>query len=322
MSTRTKTFIIAAAMFAWIPGCGASISTELVNAREAFHQAERSSAATLNPDELLRAQRTLEQAEAAADGSLEEQTLAYVADRQARLAVAHAEAQALEMRAERDEVRHRDLLERQAIAQRRTIEAQQRAEAETQSELERVRAELRQRGDVLDDRTRALREREQELARRVAELDEARRARDAAETRAERAMTRPRELAAMRQTETETIITLSGEVLFETDESSLRPTAEERLREVAVALRDGETNGTVRIVGHTDTRGSAEHNRQLSRERAASVRDYLVSEGVDAERLEIEGRGERSPVAPNDTAEGRANNRRVEIRIPREGNDE
>ncbi|MDO5086542.1 MAG: OmpA family protein, partial [Comamonadaceae bacterium] len=67
------------------------------------------------------------------------------------------------------------------------------------------------------------------------------------------------------------------------------------------------------IVGHTDSTGNDQINNPLSEARANSVRDYLVSRGVDSRRIRTEGRGPREPVASNATAEGRAQNRRVEI---------
>ena len=70
---------------------------------------------------------------------------------------------------------------------------------------------------------------------------------------------------------------------------------------------------TVRIIGHTDNRGSDAINNPLSVNRAASTRDYLVDRGVQASRISIDGRGSREPVADNSTASGRAMNRRVEI---------
>ena len=72
-------------------------------------------------------------------------------------------------------------------------------------------------------------------------------------------------------------------------------------------------NTTVRIIGHTDASGTDAINNPLSMERAASTRDYLVARGVPISRIAIDGVGSRQPVASNDTAAGRAQNRRVEI---------
>jgi OOP family OmpA-OmpF porin len=69
------------------------------------------------------------------------------------------------------------------------------------------------------------------------------------------------------------------------------------------------------IYGHTDNTGKADKNLQLSKDRAASVREYLVSKGVDGSRLRSEGFGQDRPVADNSTAAGRAKNRRVEFKV-------
>ena len=70
---------------------------------------------------------------------------------------------------------------------------------------------------------------------------------------------------------------------------------------------------TVRVVGHTDNVGSDAVNNPLSVNRAAATRDYLVSRGVAGNRIAIDGRGSREPIADNATASGKARNRRVEI---------
>ena len=70
------------------------------------------------------------------------------------------------------------------------------------------------------------------------------------------------------------------------------------------------------VEGHTDSQGSASSNQDLSQRRAEAVRDYLVSRGIAGDRLTAQGFGPSRPIADNGTAEGRANNRRVEIVIP------
>lgn len=107
-------------------------------------------------------------------------------------------------------------------------------------------------------------------------------------------------------------VTLSSEVNFAFDSSELRPQAEVTLDEVARRLRE-HTDVRIRIEGHTDSVGSAQYNQGLSERRAESVRDYLASQGVDANRMMAVGYGEQRPVATNETDEGRALNRRVEI---------
>ena len=88
----------------------------------------------------------------------------------------------------------------------------------------------------------------------------------------------------------------------------LNPTPE-RLQ----ALKQTEDEKTIKVEGYTDSRGADDMNLKLSQQRAEAVRNYLVSRGVKGERISAEGKGEQSPIASNDTAEGRANNRRVEI---------
>jgi len=88
--------------------------------------------------------------------------------------------------------------------------------------------------------------------------------------------------------------------------------ANERLDEIARALT--QQNGrSITVEGHSDSRGNEEMNMRLSQERADAVRDYLVKQGVPAERISSIGKGESAPIASNDTADGRAANRRVEI---------
>jgi len=107
---------------------------------------------------------------------------------------------------------------------------------------------------------------------------------------------------------------------FAFDSAELRPEAEAKLDELVTTMRDNP-NLDLRIEGYTDSKGSDAYNMRLSRERARSVEQYLVDNGVDAGRLTAEGFGESDPVAPNtnpdgsDNPEGRAKNRRVEIHV-------
>jgi OmpA-OmpF porin, OOP family len=101
-------------------------------------------------------------------------------------------------------------------------------------------------------------------------------------------------------------------VTFETNSAKLTPDSQAVLDHVVFSLRDW-TNVKVEIGGHTDAAGSDDHNLSLSQARADSVRDYLVSQGVDGSRLVAKGYGESDPIADNKTAHGRAKNRRVEL---------
>jgi outer membrane protein OmpA-like peptidoglycan-associated protein len=101
------------------------------------------------------------------------------------------------------------------------------------------------------------------------------------------------------------------------DEAILMPGAASRLDQVADALAT-TSNRNVLVEGFTDSQGSDTHNLDLSQRRADAVRDYLVHRGYESARIRANGVGEGSPIADNSTAEGRANNRRVEIILERE----
>ena len=101
-------------------------------------------------------------------------------------------------------------------------------------------------------------------------------------------------------------------VLFATGKYDLLPIARQKLDEVAKALLE-QPFKTITVEGHTDSRGSLSKNQTLSQDRAESVRSYLISRGLPADKTKAVGHGPSRPVADNDTAEGRANNRRVEI---------
>jgi OOP family OmpA-OmpF porin len=113
-------------------------------------------------------------------------------------------------------------------------------------------------------------------------------------------------------------IVLRG-INFDFDKSNIKPEFAPVLDEAAQILKD---NPSVQVVieGHTDSIGSDAYNQRLSERRARSVKQYLVSRGVEASRLETVGKGEREPIAPNtkdgrDNPEGRAMNRRAELKV-------
>ena len=114
-------------------------------------------------------------------------------------------------------------------------------------------------------------------------------------------------------------IVIKGTIHFGTDNAQLRPDGEQILDEVADVLAKHPEIKRLRVEGHTDNRGNAEHNLQLSKARAASVVAYLVKSGVDASRLESEGFGSSQPLVPNMTPAQRAKNRRVAFKILEQG---
>ncbi|MBV4459941.1 OmpA family protein [Pseudomonas sp. COR58] len=114
------------------------------------------------------------------------------------------------------------------------------------------------------------------------------------------------------------VITLSdaGNVLFDFDKSDLTPAAKSQLDALMDKLRNADVV-SIKVIGHTDSKGTDAYNQALSERRASSVAAYLLSQGLEPGKLTSEGRGEREPVADNNTDEGRAQNRRVELHINR-----
>lgn len=152
-----------------------------------------------------------------------------------------------------------------------------------------------------------------------AEVDAAKARAEAAERQAaaaeRQANTLRQELQAyqMRQTAAGAQLVLQ-DVIFETGKATLRPGAAARLQPLVTYLNSAP-NVRVRIDGHTDAVGSDTMNQRLSEARAASVRNALVTAGVDAARVETLGHGETQPVATNANVAGRQANRRVELTL-------
>jgi outer membrane protein OmpA-like peptidoglycan-associated protein len=117
---------------------------------------------------------------------------------------------------------------------------------------------------------------------------------------------------------TSEVITLSdaGNVLFAFNKSDLTPGARSQLDTLMPKLQNADVV-SIKVVGHTDSKGSDAYNQALSERRASSVAGYLLSQGLAPNKLTSEGKGESQPVADNETEEGRAQNRRVELHINR-----
>lgn len=109
-------------------------------------------------------------------------------------------------------------------------------------------------------------------------------------------------------------ITLEADVLFDFDKYALKPEGREKLDDV-VSKMQGLNLEVIIAIGHTDSIGTNEYNQKLSVRRAESVKSYLVSKGVGADRIYTEGKGETQPVANNKTRDGRQQNRRVELEV-------
>src|ERR1041385_513940 len=109
-------------------------------------------------------------------------------------------------------------------------------------------------------------------------------------------------------------ITFAADVLFAFDKSVIKPEGRSKLDDLAGKAK-GVNLEVIIAIGHADSIGSDEYNQRLSVRRAESVKAYLVSKGIEANRVYTEGKGEKQPVASNKTAEGRAKNRRTEIEV-------
>lgn len=107
-----------------------------------------------------------------------------------------------------------------------------------------------------------------------------------------------------------------GDVLFAFDSAELTAAAHDVLTQIGTRLT-GANLVSVKVVGHTDSVGSDAYNQGLSERRARSVADFLISQGIPAEKLTTEGLGESQPVADNASDAGRAQNRRVELHVVR-----
>ena len=109
-------------------------------------------------------------------------------------------------------------------------------------------------------------------------------------------------------------VTMAAETNFDFDKATLKPEGKSRLDDLVGKLKAVNLEVVIAI-GHTDSIGSKAYNQKLSLRRASAVKDYLVSKGIEANRIYTEGKGETQPVADNKTKEGRAKNRRVEIEV-------
>ena len=110
------------------------------------------------------------------------------------------------------------------------------------------------------------------------------------------------------------VLNMPGNVTFDANMADIRPSFYEVLNSVALVLKEYDKT-IIEVMGHTDSTGSEAYNQKLSERRAASVGKYLAGQGIDSRRVVPQGFGPRSPIASNTTAEGRQQNRRVELRL-------
>jgi outer membrane protein OmpA-like peptidoglycan-associated protein len=217
-----------------------------------------------------------------------------------------------------------ELARHKADAERAKEVAAQQAAAAAQAQAERAAAE-RAKAEADAAAARARQEKAEADAARQAALQqqqqaqaEAARAQAAAQqaendrnTMRERLRQQLSAVMETRETARGLIVNIS-DVLFDFNKYTLKPAAREKMAKVAGILL-AYPGLTLRLEGHTDSVGSDEYNIKLSQERADAVRDYLVEQGVPDQHITAVGRGKGDPVASNDTAAGRQQNRRVEL---------
>jgi outer membrane protein OmpA-like peptidoglycan-associated protein len=289
---KTNKLIILIASAGLFNSCAAVVPQELVSAREAYQRASTGRAAQAAPAQLHVANEALAKAERSFQEdpeSYQTRDLAYVAERKSEMAEATASI-VIEQK-------------NQTLSRSDYQATQGKIITNTKQDLSKTRMEL------------TASEHSGELT--AEQLSSEKAARAAAEKQAADAQAALAKLAAVKQEPRGMVITLSGSVLFASNQATLLPEARTRLDQVAdVLLTTRERNITVE--GHTDSQGSDSHNMDLSQRRADAVRSYLIQRGYEADRIKANGIGEGQPIANNGNAEGRANNRRVEIVIERD----
>jgi outer membrane protein OmpA-like peptidoglycan-associated protein len=273
---------IATVLAASISGCASTTPPQdLMSARSAYDRASRGPAAKLNPADMHVARQQLDVAEAAFEEDGDTQNTrdqSYLAVRKAELA--EVVARTRQSNASKEGVvdaMHAD---------------QSRAVALTAAELGRTKTQLATQNVALVAQGAQLRDAEKRAAQAAADL-----AKFATVTQEPRGM----------------VISLSGAVLFTSAKADLMPAAQIKLNDVANALIKEDPLSKIVVEGHTDSQGGASYNQDLSQRRAQSVRDYLVTRGIAADRVTAQGFGLSRAIADNASPEGRANNRRVEI---------
>jgi len=296
LSRKNTVVTMSSLLVLSVVGCASTPAPqELMDARSAYQHAQSGPATQYKPAQVHEAKVALDKAEQSFvddPGDQKTKDLAYVAQRKAQLAEANS-----------------------ANAQAQGVKGQAENETKqtTKGQLAATRGQLAMAGQQLGAAGRALAGSQEQLeAEKKAHADADKRAKDALDRLAA-------SIGAVKQEPRGMVITLSGSVLFASNKDALLPAAQERLGQVADALKTQDDHKIV-VEGHTDSQGSAASNQSLSERRAQSVVSFLVSRGVPTDQIRAQGVGPTRPIADNTSPEGRANNRRVEIIVqPVEG---
>ena len=279
---KIRTGLVLAAVLT-TAACSATLPpNELVTARSSYARAAQGPATQLATADLDTAKKSLDRAEASfkEDGDTAEvKDMAYAAGRIAEIAEARARTtQANQLKEQTNASQHANEVNQAQV---------------TSAELVKTKGQLAVQGQALATEQERRAEAERRAAQAAADL-------------AKFASVKQDPVRGM-------VITLSGGVLFESAKWMLLPAAQTKLNDVAEALTKQDVSSAIVVEGHTDSQGTAANNQELSQKRAESVRTYLVSRGIAADRITAAGFGPSRSIADNASPEGRANNRRVEI---------
>jgi len=299
-------FLILVTLGALLTDCATVAPKELINARLAYQYASGGPAEQLVPAELHKAHEALLLAEKSFkedDDSFKTRDLAYVAQRkseQVEALVAMAADKVSKAKADANFQKKQSEIINEG--KQELSDSEQRT-ADAQAEL--IQLAAAQEADAVAQK------------RQTALIKEGKQALIDSEKRTAGAVAELAKLAAVKEEARGLVVTLTGSVLFRSGKSTLLPSAQGKLDEVAHALLMVPARNLI-VEGHTDSAGSALYNQGLSHRRAEAVSDYLVKRGYPQDRIQARGMGEGSPIAVNDSPEGYANNRRVEIIIERD----
>jgi outer membrane protein OmpA-like peptidoglycan-associated protein len=288
MNFTRLSIMMAPLVVAGLGACGGDRPPpkSLVDARNELATAKNGIAAQLDPTDVHEADLALQKAERAWSNAPDEPNtldLAVIAQRKAQI----AEAEAAVLKAQQD-----------AATAKRDLQVVMSSQLQSaRGQLDQTKQALNKTQDQLQAEQRTADEQRKKLADLEAKL------KDARDTIAK--------IAAVKDDDRGMVITLQGEVLFPTGKWELKAGAMAKLDQIADALRGKEQ--PMVVYGFTDNVGTHDNNMELSQKRATSVRDYLASKGIPQDLITAQGKGPDVPISDNNSVEGRAANRRVEI---------
>ena len=297
MKIRDTSLLASIALAGLMSGCATTAPPELVQARTSFTTSNSGLAAKLAPTELHDAWTVLAKANKEFDEHGDTtmcRDYAYIAQNKLELA----------------DVKARTELDRQKIA-----EAVKAGVVMRDNQVKSTKAALSSTREQLKEERRDSTAKSAEIEKTADQLAAEKQARLSAEGRLADAMKDLATIAAVKEEARGLVITLSGSILFASNKFSLLNTAMTKLDQVAEALKAQDSDRRMVVEGHTDSQGSDRINQPLSENRANAVRSYLVTRGVDSDKISAVGMGSSHPLLDNRNAENRANNRRVEIII-------